>query len=99
MLRALGDILGQKVVGRDQLVLLVEDLDRPADHTRLLALQRLGPDGELHAQRISRIKRRQEAQVLEPGIGEDWTGIGPYEQPGSEAQDQIAVRDAALEDR
>ena len=36
----LGHVLRQQVVGRDQLVLLVEDLDRPADHAGVLALQR-----------------------------------------------------------
>src|SRR6476469_3983816 len=31
----LGHVLGQKVIGRDQLVVLVEDLDGPADLARV----------------------------------------------------------------
>src|SRR5689334_437719 len=39
-------VLGQKVVSRDKLVALVEDLDRPADDTGFLALEGLRAHGE-----------------------------------------------------
>src|SRR3569623_720028 len=95
----LRDVLGQEVVGRDQLVLLIEDLDRPAHLAGLFRLNRLGADREFDAHRISRIERRQEAEVLKAGGGEDGTRIGIDEQAGGEAQDQITVGDAALEYR
>src|SRR4249919_1484750 len=43
--RFLRHVLGQEVVGRYQLVLLVEDLDGPADLAGVLRLGRLGADG------------------------------------------------------
>ena len=79
--------------------LLVEDLHRPADDAGVLALERLGADGQLHAHRIARIERGQEAQILEAGVGQHRARVGIDEQAGGEAQDQIAVGDAALEDR
>src|SRR3546814_4407857 len=39
--RALGRVHGEKVVGRDDLVLLVEDIDRPADLAFLLVADAL----------------------------------------------------------
>src|SRR6476646_3863106 len=85
-------VLGQKVVGGDQLVPLVEDFDRPADDADVLALQRFRPDRELDPHRIARIERGQEAQVLKSRVGQHGTRIRIDEQAGGEAQDQIAVR-------
>src|SRR3954447_15455994 len=90
-------VLGQKVVGRDQLVLLVENLDRPADHARILAFHRFGPDRQLDPHRIVRIERGEEAQILKAGVGENRTRIRVDEQPRGEAQDQIAVGDSPIE--
>src|SRR6478672_307182 len=97
-LRLLRHVLGQKVVGRDQLGLLIEHLNRPAHLAGVLRLDRLGSDAELHADRIARIERCQEAQILEARVGQHRARIGIDEQAGGEAQDQIAVRHAAFED-
>src|SRR6478609_12110640 len=67
----LGHVFRKQVVGRDQFVALIEDFDRPADHAGIVALQRLGPHGQLDPHRIAGIKRGQEAKVLEAGIGQD----------------------------
>src|SRR6476646_2688719 len=75
-LRLLGGILGQEVIGRDHLVALVEDLDRPADHAGILAFERLRSDGELNPHRIAWIEWGQEAQVLETRVGEDRARVG-----------------------
>src|SRR5690348_2570143 len=60
--RLLGQVLGQEVVGRDQLILLVEDLDRPANLASLFGLDRLGAYGELDPDRIARIDGRQRSE-------------------------------------
>src|SRR5690349_4275729 len=70
------NVLGQKVIGRDQLVFLVKELDRPADLPSLLGLDRLGADREVDAHRITRIAWRQELQVLQAGVGEHRARIG-----------------------
>src|SRR5690348_4389266 len=61
---SLRHVLGQKVIGGDQFVPLVEDLHRPANNARVFALQRLGADGELHPHGIPRVEGSQEAEVL-----------------------------------
>src|SRR3546814_4493146 len=89
--RALGRVHGEKVVGRDDLVLLVEDIDRPADLAFLLVADALRLDGQLHPHGIARIERRHEAQVLEARVGEHRTRRRLDEEAGGEAQDQVAV--------
>src|SRR4051794_7696033 len=97
--RLLRHVLSQEIVGRHQLVALVEDLDRPANNARLVALQRFGTHRELHAHCISRVERGQEAKVLQPRIGENRARSGIDEQPCGEAQDQIDVSHSPFEDR
>src|SRR5438309_5189117 len=84
---SLRHVLRQEVVGRHQLILLVEDLDRPADYAGVLALQRFRTDGQLDAERIAGIERRQKTQILEAGVGQHGAGVGIDEQAGGEAQD------------
>ena len=79
----LGDVFGQEIVGRDELVLLVEDFDRPANHAGVFALQRFRPDAELNPHGIARIERRQESQILEAGVGEDGPGSGSTNRPAA----------------
>src|SRR5690242_13589534 len=69
--RGLRHVFRQQVVSRNQLVTLIENLHRPADDAGLFALQRLRPNGQLHAHRIAGIERRQEPQILEPGVGQN----------------------------
>src|SRR5690242_3300302 len=92
-------VFGQEVIGRDQLVILVEDLDRPPHLSRLFRLDRLCTDSQLHPDRIARIDGRQEPQVFKAGVGQDGPWIGINEQSGGKAQQEIAVGNTSLEDR
>ncbi len=90
----------QHVVLCDDLVILVRDLGVPA-HLAVarVAAQGLLLAGEPHGHRVVVIERRQEAQIVDAVIREHGPEIGIDEQPRRERHDQVAVRDAALEER
>jgi hypothetical protein len=95
----LGD-QGQQLIGGHRLVVLVGHADIPAHLTvpGVLARDDLLA-GQRHGQLVARVDRREEAQVLQAIIGQHRTGIRLDKQPGRERDDEVAVRDPAVEER
>ena len=88
----------QHVVLSDDLVVLVCDFRVPPDLSiATVATQGLLFAGETHAHRVAVVQRSDESQVIDPVIREHRSEVGVDKQAGRERDDQVAVRDAALE--